>query len=64
MKPWYRSKTIMLNLAVVTLAAAESSSGALRDVLPNFYAVIAFVLPVLNAALRLITNESIGGKND
>lgn len=65
MKRWYKSKTLWLNVVVVVLALAESQLNILQPVLPvNFYAVVAFGLPLLNAALRLITSQalSLGGK--
>lgn len=60
-KPWYCSKTLWLNIVVVVLAAAESHFNLLQPLLPvNFYAAVAFFLPVLNAALRLITTQALG----
>lgn len=59
-KPWYCSKTLWLNIVVVMLAVAESHFNLLQPVLPvNFYAAVAFFLPVLNAALRLITSQAL-----
>ena len=65
MKRWHKSKTLWLNVVVVVLALAESQLNILQPVLPvNFYAMVAFGLPLLNAALRLITSQalSLGGK--
>lgn len=60
MKPWYKSKTLALNVAVVTLTVAEAHFNLLQPLLPvNFYAAVAFFLPVINAALRLITTQAI-----
>lgn len=64
-KPWYLSKILWLNTLVVMLAAAEAHFNLLQPLLPvNFYAAISFFLPLLNAALRLITSQalSLGGK--
>lgn len=60
MKRWYKSKTLWLNVVVVVLALAESQLNILQPVLPiNFYAAVAFGLPLLNAALRLITTQAL-----
>ena len=64
-KPWYKSKIMRLNLLVVVLTVAESQLNILQPLLPvNFYALVAFALPVFNAALRVITSQalSLGGK--
>ena len=52
-KAWYRSKTIWVNTIAVVLAAAELQLHLLKEVLPGgLFAWLAFVLPVINAALR------------
>lgn len=64
-KPWYQSKTIWLNSAVAMLAVAEIKLSAIQPLVPvNFYALVAFGLPLLNAALRIITTQglSLGSK--
>lgn len=64
-KPWYQSKTIWLNSAVAMLAVAEIKLGTIQPLVPvNFYALVAFGLPLLNAALRIITTQglSVGSK--
>ena len=59
-KPWWRSKTIWLNAIVLALAAAESRIGALEGVLPvSAFELLAFVLPVLNVALRYVSHAAI-----
>jgi len=59
-KAWWRSRVLLLNAAVLMLAAAESQVSVLQPLLPvNVYALIAFVLPVLNAGLRFATSTSI-----
>lgn len=61
MKPWYKSKTILVNAAVAGLVALEASTGVLKGVVAdNFYTVIAVALPVINAMLRIITTQPIG----
>ena len=60
-KPWYRSRTLWFNAIALALAAAELQLNVLRGVLPGgVYAWLAFVLPVGNAALRLITHTGVG----
>lgn len=59
-KSWYLSKTIWLNALVVTLATIESSLNILQPILPvNFYAIVAFALPVLNVFLRTVTHSGV-----
>lgn len=61
MKPWYQSRTLWFNAIALALAAAELQLNVLRGVLPGgVYAWLAFVLPVGNAALRLITTTGVG----
>lgn len=65
MKPWYTSKILWLNILVTMLTVAETQIGVIQPLLPvNFYAVVAFGLPLLNAMLRVITTQglSFGGK--
>lgn len=60
MKPWYQSKTIIVNAIVAALVALESGTGLLQAYLPgNFYAIIAVGLPVVNAILRVITTTAL-----
>ena len=60
MKPWYTSKTIIVNAIVAALVALEAGSGLLQAYLPaNFYTLIAVGLPVVNAILRVITTTTL-----
>lgn len=60
MKAWYLSKTLWLNALVLALAAAESQLNVLAGHLPGgLFAWLAFTLPVLNAALRLISSTAL-----
>lgn len=60
MKPWYKSKTILLNALAAGLVALEAVSGLLQPHLPvNFYTAVAVGLPILNAMLRVITTEGL-----
>ena len=64
-KSWYLSKTLWLNIVVTLLTVAESQLGVIQPLFPvNFYAVVAFGLPLLNAMLRVITTQglSLGAK--
>lgn len=59
-KPWWQSKTLWFNAIVLALAAAEEHVGLLQPVLPvNFYHLVAFGLPVVNAALRFLTTKGV-----
>ncbi len=62
MKPWYKSKTIIFNLIVAILIAIEASFSLFQDVLPaTVYAVLATILAVGNAILRVLSNTAIVG---
>ena len=59
-KPWYRSKTMLFNLVCIGLATAESQLNVLQPLLPMpVWQLAAFVLPVVNAMLRVITNTGV-----
>lgn len=59
-KPWYQSKTIIVNAAAAALVALEAGSGLLQPLLPvNLYTAIAVGLPVINAILRVVTTGGI-----
>jgi hypothetical protein len=59
-KPWYKSKTIILNAAVAGLVALEAGTGMLQPHLPmNVYTAIAVGLPILNGILRVITTSPV-----
>lgn len=59
-KPWWQSRTLWFNAACLAAAAAESQLGGLQPFLPGgLYAWLAFVLPVGNAALRVITTTAV-----
>lgn len=60
MKPWYQSKTIIVNVIAAGLAALEATTGLLQPYVPvNIYAAIAVGLPVVNAMLRVITSKQL-----
>ena len=60
MKPWYQSKTIIVNALVAALVTLEAGTGLLQPHLPgNFYAIIAVGLPVVNAILRVVTTTAL-----
>ena len=61
LKPWWKSKTLWCNALALMLAAAELKLNVLQGALPGgLFTWLAFGLPVLNAALRLITTTGIG----
>ena len=60
MKPWYTSKTIIVNAIAAALVALEAGTGLLQPYLHgNFYATIAVGLPVVNAILRVVTTATL-----
>lgn len=61
-KPWFKSRTLWFNGGLLALAAAEAQLGLLKDVLPGgLYTWLAFVLPVGNAFLRVVTTTALAG---
>ena len=59
-KHWWHSRTIWLNVIAAGLVALEASTGLLQPLLPvNLYTAIAVGLPVINAMLRIVTNQAI-----
>lgn len=59
-KPWWRSRTLLINAAVLMLAAAETQLQVLQPLMPvNVYSLIAFGLPLVNALLRVITVQPL-----
>jgi hypothetical protein len=66
-KPWWKSKTLLLNLIAAALIALEAQFTLLQPYLPgNVYAWFAVALTVSNAILRVITAAPLafgfGGK--
>lgn len=60
-KPWWQSRTLWVNAIMLALAAAELQINVLQGVLPGgLFPWLAFTLPVVNAALRLITTTAVG----
>jgi hypothetical protein len=59
-KPWWQSRTLIVNAVALGLAAAEAHVGLLAGVLPGtVYQWLAFGLPVINAVLRFVTNQGV-----
>jgi hypothetical protein len=59
-KPWYTSKTLWFNGLCAMLAVAEMNFKLLEGRIPGgFYTWMAFVLPVGNALLRIITTTAL-----
>lgn len=59
-KPWWRSRMLAFNAVALALAIAEDRLQLLQPVLPvNVWAVLAFALPVINGALRMVTTTSL-----
>lgn len=64
MKPWYTSKTLIINALAAALATLEASTGILKPLLGDggLYVALAVGLPVVNAVLRAVTTEPLAGK--
>ena len=70
-KPWYRSKTIWFNAAVVVFGALAANQEQLRPLLSaQTYSVLGMVVGLVNTMLRLVTTQPIqppdegGGTDD
>lgn len=67
-KHWLASRTLIINAMALALLAAEAQVNVLQPLLPvNVYALVAFLLPVVNAVLRVVTTTALtaqkpGGK--
>lgn len=60
MKKWYRSKTLIFNAIVAGLIALEATTNIFKPYVSDlFYVVLAVVLPVVNAMLRIVTTQAI-----
>jgi hypothetical protein len=59
-KHWWQSKTIWVNALVAVLAVAADNVSLLQPLLPaNFFAIVAFGLPLVNVFLRVITTQGV-----
>lgn len=59
-KHWWKSKTIWVNVLAAAVAVAVENVAILRPLLPdNYYAIVAFVLPLVNVMLRVITTTGV-----
>ena len=59
-KRWWRSRTLWFNAVVAGLTAAEMSLQLMQPLLGDHtYQLIAFVLAVGNAVLRLISTQAL-----
>lgn len=64
-KHWLKSKTILVNLATALLVVVEAKLSLLQPHLrAELYAWIAFLLPLVNTALRFVTSASVTLKKD
>lgn len=59
-KKWYHSKTMLFNLLVASMLLIEQNLNFLQPLLPiNIYALLSFVVPLVNMWLRIITTKGI-----
>jgi len=62
-KPWYKSKTILLNLAAGLLVAVEATTNALGDTIPQeALGLVAAGLAAANVVLRALSGQPISVK--
>ncbi len=60
MKPWYRSRTLWVNVFAAFLLGVEANLNLIQPFMPfNFYQIMAVLLPVINLLLRSITNTGL-----
>ena len=60
MKKWYKSKTLWFNLFMAALAAIEGTFSYFQDMLQtNIYGIIATILAIGNAILRVISDSKL-----
>lgn len=60
-KPWWQSKTLIVNALIAGLVALEAGTGMLQPYLPvQFYTAVAVGLPIINAILRVVTTAPVG----
>jgi hypothetical protein len=59
-KPWWKSKTIWVNVVVVLVAAltGAANSDAIREY-PEVVALIGTLVGILNMLLRLVTRQPV-----
>lgn len=61
-KHFLESRTLWVNALAAGLVVLEASTGMLQPHLPvNLYAALAVALPVVNAMLRVVTNQGVRG---
>lgn len=59
-KHWSRSRTLWINAIAAGLVALEAGTGLLQPHLPvSLYTVVAVVLPIVNAVLRVVTSQGV-----
>jgi hypothetical protein len=59
-KKWYQSKTMWFNLLVASMLLIEQNINFLQPLLPiNLYALLSFIVPLVNMWLRVITSQGI-----
>lgn len=64
-KPWWMSKTMLINSAIAGLLLAEANITSLQGVLPaSKYQLVAFGLPIINMLLRAYTSKGLSLKSN
>lgn len=59
-KPWWKSRTLWVNLASAILVVLEVKYEAIKPLVsPEVYQWLALLIPVANAALRAVTTAPL-----
>jgi len=59
-KKWYHSKIMLFNLLVASMLLVEQNLNLIQPLLPiNIYALLSFIVPLVNMWLRVITTQGI-----
>ncbi|MEW6646524.1 MAG: hypothetical protein AB1450_04955 [Pseudomonadota bacterium] len=59
-KPWWESKTVVINAVAAVLIALEAQWHLLQPYLPfNFWMGMSVALPIVNGVLRAVTSQPI-----
>lgn len=60
MKPWWKSRTVWVNIIVGVLSVIETQVELLKPYVPaGWFVIVAIGLPVVNIVLRLVTTTAV-----
>ena len=62
-KPWWRSKTVWINVLAATFLVATDNLPVLQGLLPEaMYKRAIFALPIINLWLRVVSSKGLSFK--